>query len=664
MNDSMTAAACTEGSVVTDLSSYRERRDREYIPAWLTTAEYADLADKSKRWAEKLISSGKIKKIKTAKNHKNQTVTKIHFTELPPEILHKKLAAANETEIRAAVGSNLDMFDIEEANERYDQIEPILTGKITAVDLAEETIYSARTLQDWVQRYREAEPGQRMRALAPKRRSDRGATRVIEPEIAADFQAMWMTLEQRSVRRCHTYLTKQYGERMPSYRTLLRYSETLPAEVITLTRKGKKAWEDRHEPLIHRDLSAYDVGEVYVGDHHELDIIIQDHGKLRRPWLTAWLDLRTRAIVGWHISTNPNAETIALALAEACQPGEYDGIGGVPKTVYIDNGKDYRAKRFNRGNIRKDREQALGRIDENSVMKGFYKEWGITRIHAKPYRARSKPIERYFRTLTEGFSKFCPAYLASSPKSRPETLQKHVNDFYSTTKPQAGARAREYFLTLGELRAKFERWLYEDYHLAEHSMLGKSPLAEWKANAEEIRTITEKSLTISLWPSRTVTVQQSGVQIFGTRKHPNFYTCPELTSYVGQKLVVKYNPEDISTLFVFDLEGKSLFPLINGDLYQRGVSESDYKGMLREHARERKRVKEEAERLKRAGTDRNPVLRYKNMNEAPPLPEEAEARAVNAGVTQISKYDLIETEDVSIEPTRRKMKFFEWQIDE
>jgi putative transposase len=615
------------------------------------------------RWIRESISSGKITKTRKAKNHKNQTVTKIHFTELPADILHSRLAAANDTEIRAAAGHNYDLFDPGEALERFDLIEPILTGESTAKDLAAGSGYSARTLQDWAQKYREAEPGQRMRTLATKRRSDRGATRALEPEIAADFRAMWMTEEQRSVRRCHTYLTKQYGERMPSYRTLLRYSESLPAEVITFTRKGKKAWEDRHEPLIQRDLSTFDVGEVYVGDHHELDILIQDHGNLRRPWLTAWMDLRTRAIVGWHISTNPNSDTIALALAEACQPGEHDGMGGVPQTVYIDNGKDYRAKRFNRRNIRHDREQKIGRISDNSVMKGFYKEWGIKRVHAMPYRARSKPIERYFRTLTEGFSKFCPAYLASSPKARPESLQKKVNNFYSNTKPQARAKAREYFLTIGDLRSKFERWVYEDYHLEEHSMLGKSPLAEWKGNAKPLRLITEKSLTVSLWPSRTATVQQSGVQAFGTRKHPNFYWHPELPGYRGQKIEVKYNPEDIAILHAFDTEGTYLFPLVNNELAGRDISESDYKAMIREQSRERKRVKEEAERLRRAGTDRNPVVRYKNMTNAPE-PDEAEAKAVNAGVTQISKFDLIETEEISIEPKKDNMKFFDWQTED
>lgn len=631
--------------------------EKEYI----TTAEFARICDVPERTIRWRIKQNQYHNLKQTISPKGTLKYRIPVCELPPEILKRLFDEQNRVEASAArEPDNADEFDLNEANEKWGIIGPVVSGETTAKERAEQTGIPARTIQRWAAAYRESGTGAKMRALTRKKRRDRGHFRNLDSEIAAAFKKMYLTPEQRSVKTCFYYLSNIYGDRMPSYPTLMRYAETIPEDLKTRMRHGEKKWRDRHEPIVRRDLNAYNVAEIYCGDHHEMDVLVEHEGRLVRPWLTAWLDFRTAAITGWHISTQPNSRTIALALAESIRISA-DGIGGIPETVYIDNGKDYRSHKLNGRDIRKDVVKRLGSIDFDESAISFFTEYGIKRTFAKPYLARSKgPIERWFGTMEGGFGKFLPGYLAAKAKDRPEELQKKVNAFYKGE--------RGYFIGLGDLRSMFEAWLWEDYHNKVQSRVGDTPVAAWEKNKGTIRTISEKSLQVALWPKDEAVIQQSGVEKFGTRSMPRYFYHEDVPKYVGKTVVVRYNPEDISVLYAYTLEGEYLFPLTHRPLVGTETSEQNYQQFMKEQARERKRMRAEMERIRNEGPEFDPMIRWKNRNEKkknkPAEPQPQYAKAVGADIVHTTpKYENLKAPEATPAPAMR-LNFFKFQAEE
>ena len=64
----------------------------------------------------------------------------------------------------------------------------------------------------------------------------------------------------------------------------------------------------------------------------------------------------------------------------------------IPKVVYQDNGRAFRAKYF---------------TDDKGFtelgFQGLYSKLGIETVFARPYNARAKVIERFFKEFQEGF---------------------------------------------------------------------------------------------------------------------------------------------------------------------------------------------------------------------------------------------------------------------
>ena len=128
-----------------------------------------------------------------------------------------------------------------------------------------------------------------------------------------------------------------------------------------------------------RDSTALKVMEYVVGDEHTFDVWVQytaPNGKIKavRPKLTAWEDMRSRAIIGDVISVDADSQTLKDSLVKMI----YSEIGGVPKVLHIDNGKDYTAKTMtgqNRKNVRLSLTLTLRQLDFTSPL--GYRRLGV-----------------------------------------------------------------------------------------------------------------------------------------------------------------------------------------------------------------------------------------------------------------------------------------------
>lgn len=121
--------------------------------------------------------------------------------------------------------------------------------------------------------------------------------------------------------------------------------------------------------------------------------------------------MRSRAIIGDVISVDADSQTLKDSLVKMI----YSEIGGVPKVLHIDNGKDYTAKTMT-GQNRKERKIEFD-FDAETV--GFYQSIGIQEVgRSLPYQARDKPIERFFNTVCNKFSRWFASYTGTLTGSK------------------------------------------------------------------------------------------------------------------------------------------------------------------------------------------------------------------------------------------------------
>lgn len=192
-----------------------------------------------------------------------------------------------------------------------------------------------------------------------------------------------------------------------------------------LARDGEKALSDKVEPYIKRDASWLEVGDILVADGHVLNfnVINPFTGKPTRATLVGFLDWKSTALVGYEIMLEENTQCIASALRNSII-----NLDMIPKIVYQDNGRAFRAKYFTD-------DKGFTELGFN----GLYSKLGIETVFARPYNARAKVIERFFKEFQEGFEKLLPSYVGSSIDNKPaymmrnEKLHKQLhNDFVPT----------------------------------------------------------------------------------------------------------------------------------------------------------------------------------------------------------------------------------------
>ncbi len=189
----------------------------------------------------------------------------------------------------------------------------------------------------------------------------------------------------KAIKLTKEILIKRGYENLPSDISFKRFAEHFRknnyAEWV-LKREGMKAYHDKVEPYIERDISKIEVGDILVADGHVLNfqVINPFTGKPTRVTLVGFLDWKSTALVGYEIMMTENTQCIASALRNAII-----NLGMIPKVVYQDNGKAFKSRFFQNVDF------------EEEGFNGVYANLNIHSVFAKPYNARAKVIERFFK---------------------------------------------------------------------------------------------------------------------------------------------------------------------------------------------------------------------------------------------------------------------------
>lgn len=348
---------------------------------------------------------------------------------------------------------------------------------------------------------------------------------------------------------CETQVkAKQTGETIPGIKAFRNLVKSIPFTELVIGREGKKAFEDKCMPTKERDYTSLAPNEIWVADHHEWDIFVRvpdgsGGWKATRPWGSYWIDQRTRKILSSFLRDgSPNADIVLGSFAMAVE--EF----GIPQRVYLDNGKDYKAK------------DLFLDEDNNKVYKNLSENLHIETTYAIPYNARAKLIERAFRTFESELATMYPSYAGRNAKDRPEEC--------------SGQEVME-LITLEEFIEHHNKYVYQIYNENAHrgnGMEKKSPNYMYNTLPFVKRVMSEDTLYFCLLRVKgTRIIQKEGITFNYTR-----YINPEFQNHVKENVLVKYNPANPELLYIFDLEENFLFTATKKQLSSFNSTKENY----------------------------------------------------------------------------------------
>ena len=328
------------------------------------------------------------------------------------------------------------------------------------------------------------------------------------------------------------YKLKEQGQSfIPADITFRRYAKWFKDnnyDKWVLARDGEKALSDKVEPYIKRDASLLDVGDILVADGHKLafQVINPFTGKPCRATLVGFLDWKSTALVGYEIMLEENTQCIASALRNSII-----NLDMIPKIVYQDNGRAFRAKYFTD-------EKGFGELG----FYGLYAKLGIETVFARPYNARSKVIERFFKEFQEGFEKLMPSYVGSSIINKPAYLKRNEK-FHSNLH-------NDYIPTIEETIKMIDMWL--KFKKSQPCTNAPNMTITEVLEGRKKQNIDINTLDDLMLATEVKTIQRNGIRFLNCD-----YFDERLYGLRG-KVLVKYNLFDLTSVKVFTPKGEFL----------------------------------------------------------------------------------------------------------
>lgn len=328
------------------------------------------------------------------------------------------------------------------------------------------------------------------------------------------------------------YKLKERGQSfIPADITFRRYAKWFKDnnyDKWILARDGEKALSDKVEPYIKRDASLLEVGDILVADGHKLafQVINPFTGKPCRATLVGFLDWKSTALVGYEIMLEENTQCIASALRNAIL-----NLDMIPKVVYQDNGRAFRAKYFN---------------DDKGFtelgFQGLYSKLGIETVFARPYNARAKVIERFFKEFQEGFEKLLPSYIGSSIVNKPAYMMRNEKLHKSWH--------NNYIPTIEETIKMINMWM-------NFKNSQTCPNASNKTIAEVLEDRNRQNINADTLDDLMLAIEVKTIQRNGIRFLNGDYFDERLYGFKS-RVLIKYNLFDLTSIKVYTTKGEYL----------------------------------------------------------------------------------------------------------
>ena len=309
----------------------------------------------------------------------------------------------------------------------------------------------------------------------------------------------------------------------------LNYQPTTFVSEWVLKREGMKAYHDKVEPYIERDISKIEVGDIIIADGHVLNfqVINPFTGKPTRATLVGFLDWKSTALVGYEIMMTENTQCIASALRNSIL-----NLGVIPKVVYQDNGRAFKSKYFQHCDF-----------DEDGF-NGVYANLNIHSVFAKPYNARAKVIERFFREFQEEFEKMMPSYIGTSIEDKPAWMKRgeklHLKLHENET--------NNHIPTVQEVIKYINCWL--KFYNKKPCPNDRSKSIQEMLNGVQKQHININILNTLMMKTECRTINKHGITFL------NIHYRSEAILGLREQVFIRYSLFDLSKIFVYSAKGE------------------------------------------------------------------------------------------------------------
>ncbi|WP_083613270.1 Mu transposase C-terminal domain-containing protein [Pseudomonas moraviensis] len=334
---------------------------------------------------------------------------------------------------------------------------------------------------------------------------------------AATIEKVWVTAN---------VLADERGLKRPSYHSVRRRLMAKGKRFLTQMRLGKTEAADILEARPGYKVTTRPLEWVQI-DHTRVDLMVvdeKDRKVIDRPWVSFAICIHTRAIVGFYLSLlPPNGVTVAMLVENIVLPKSsmLASLGldehiwpmyGIPDVIHADNAAEFRSE----------------------VLKANLKRFGVKVEHRDVGKKhQGGHIERLIGTMMSSHIHFLRGTTYSNTQQRGDE----------------DCEGRASF-TISALR-KFFVCAIHAYNNRKHSAIKMFPAEKWKehfAHHAPPRQIDEsyyQNFRYVLFPEKPKLIRSGGIEM-----HSRFYYAPCLQHKIRDELIVKFDPNDFSNIYI------------------------------------------------------------------------------------------------------------------
>lgn len=580
----------------------------------LTVVEYADIRNCTVRNIRKLISSGKIKAIETL-NNKNKKMFLIPFDQLEEQekikVYEKRGIIQNEQTIEDT--SQLEEMTAEEREEcafwertlkewQLMRNNPAVKSKVKADELFVTKMKlehpDLNISSDILYRKYKCLKEGNLKGLIDKRgKAKKGFTKIDE-WIWQVFLSFYLDQAKHPMRKCYQY-TLMYAQEekpelvdeIPAYCTFTRHVKQDIADTIkVLGRDGEKAFDDRCAPYIKRTYETMESNDYWIGDNHTIDVIVGDGKTTFRLYLTGFLDARSGVMTCVYITDTPSSQASIYSLRRGIK--KY----GIPKNVYLDNGREFLT--FDFGGLGHRTKKNDDRYNPPPILERL----GINMTNALVRNAKAKIIERRFLDFKNSISRLFATYTGGNVVEKPEILKVELKNGNIPDK-------QEFIKDIEEL---IEYYLnYEPYNGSVEADIGKRKIDVYQENLHTRISATEEQLNLMMLRStRPQKVTRRGVHLKIGDAKLDYFNNELIMQLLNKQVYLRYDPDDLSSVRIYDLEDRFIMEVEadNTAVLEYGASKEDVKKAMAKTREVKKATKKALKDSILANIDRNTAL--------------------------------------------------------
>lgn len=394
------------------------------------------------------------------------------------------------------------------------------------------------------------------------------------PNVAWEcFMSFYLDEAQHPIKACYECTEMWLKQEAPELLPLPTYSafyrkvqNDIPKPLEIMGREGMKAFRDRCAPYIKRTYEGMVSNEWWIADNHTFDVQTKGaDGSVHRLYLTAFFDARSGIFTGCYVTSAPSSQATLIALRKGIM--KY----GIPENIYVDNGREFLT--FDVGGLgHRTKKSQKGKFTPPPV----FERLGIKMTNALVRNAKAKIIERRFRDVKDRLSRLFPTYTGGNVVERPERLKFVLKDDDKIPTDEEFTNAVEDILTY---------YMNEKpYSGAVNSDSGKTRMQVYIEQLKEKRIASELDLNLMLMRStRSQKVGRRGVHLTIAGEKIDYYNDELILNYFCKDMYCRYDPEDISTVRVYDLQDNYIMtvPVDNDAVLAYGSSKDAVAKALR-----------------------------------------------------------------------------------